>query len=348
MHSGKVMTVLGPVDPSTLGPTLTHEHLLLEFTNMGGFPVEASQVFFMRGPITPENMAWHRRNRYASFEARTFTDENMAISEAMHFKLAGGGTICDVTPVGLGRDPLGLARISRATGLNIVMGAGYYRERTHPDYVADMTEDDVTEHLVTEVRDGVGDTGIRPGLFGEIASEWPIRMAELKVLRAAAAAQAETGAPILIHPGAEDEHAPHRILEVIDKAGGDVSRTIMGHLERTIFKYSVLKELAETGCYLEYDVFGTDSNYYPVQEHLDMPSDAQRVDFIEMLIADGYGDRIVIAHDICTKDRTIKHGGHGLGHILESLVPRIRKRGWPDEHIDAILIDNPARALTYV
>ena len=79
-----------------------------------------------------------------------------------------------------------------------------------------------------------------------------------------------------------------------------------------------------------------------------MPSDAQRVDFIEMLIADGYGDRIVIAHDICTKDRTIKHGGHGLGHILENLVPRIRKRGWPDEHIDAILIDNPARALTYV
>ena len=347
MHSGKVMTVLGPVDPSTLGPTLTHEHLLLEFTNMGELPAEASRVFFARGPITPENMAWHRRNRYASLEARTFTDENMAISEAMHFKLAGGGTICDVTPVGIGRDPLGLARISRATGLNIVMGAGYYRERTHPEYVDGMTEDDIADQLVTEVRDGVGDTGVRPGLFGEIGSGWPITRNELKVLRAAAAAQAETGAPMLIHPGWEDDHAPHKILDILDEAGGDVSRTIMGHLDRTVFKYSILKELAETGCYLEYDVFGTDSNYYPVESELDMPGDAQRMDFIEMLTADGYGDRIVIAHDICTKDRTVKHGGHGLGHILENLVPRMRKRGWPDEHIDAILTDNPARALTY-
>ena len=242
MHSGKVMTVLGPVAPSTLGPTLTHEHLLLEFTNMGELPVEASRVFFARGPITPENMAWHRRNRYASLEARTFTDENMAISEAMHFKLAGGGTICDVTPVGIGRDPLGLARISRATGLNIVMGAGYYRERTHPEYVDGMTEDDIADQLVTEVRDGVGDTGVRPGLFGEIGSGWPITRNEIKVLRAAAAAQAETGAPVLIHPGWEDDHAPHKILDILEAAGGDVSRTIMGHLDRTVFKYSILKE----------------------------------------------------------------------------------------------------------
>ncbi len=347
MYSGKVMTVLGPVDPSTLGPTLTHEHLLLEFTNMGEFPTEASQRFFYLGPITPENMAWHRRNRYASLEARTFTDENMAVEEAMRFKIAGGGTICDVTPVGIGRDPLGLARISRATGLNVVMGAGYYRDRTHPEYLDGMTEDEVVEQLVTEVRDGVGITGVRPGLFGEIASDWPITKNEYKVLRAAAKAQAETGAPVLIHPGWQDDHSTLKILEIVNEAGGDVSRTIMGHLDRTVFEYPILKELAETGCYLEYDVFGTDSTYYPTVSELDMPSDAQRMDFIERLISEGYGDRVVVAHDICTKDRTARHGGHGLDHILADVVPRMRRRGWTDEQIDAILIDNPARALTY-
>lgn len=347
MPSGKVQTVLGPVDPSTLGPTLTHEHLLLDHSSILGLPSEASQLFYALGPITPENMAWHRRNQYSSLETRRFTDEDMAISEAMRFKIAGGGTICDVTPVGIGRDPLGLARISRATGLNIVMGAGYYGEKTHPKGMDDLTESDIAEQLVGEVRDGVGDTGVRPGLFGELASRWPISANEHKVLRAAAVAQAETGTPILIHPGSEDEHAPHRILDVLDESGGDVTKTIMGHLDRTIFKYSVLEELAQTACYLEYDVFGTDSNYYPVGSEIDMPSDAQRMDFIERLISDGYGDKVVVAHDICTKDRTTRNGGHGLDHILADVVPRMRDRGWSDTDVDAILIDNPARALTY-
>ena len=347
MPSGKVQTVLGAVGPSTLGPTLTHEHLLLDHSSILGLPAEASQLFYALGPITPENMAWHRRNQYGSLETRRFTDEDLAISEAMKFKIAGGGTICDVTPVGIGRDPLGLARISRATGLNIVMGAGYYREGTHPEGMDDLTESDITEQLVGEVRDGVGDTGVRPGLFGELASRWPISANEHKVLRAAAVAQAETGTPVLIHPGSEDEHAPHRILDVLAESGGDVANTIMGHLDRTIFKYSVLEELAQTGCYLEYDVFGTDSNYYPVGSDIDMPSDAQRLDFIERLIADGYGDKVVVAHDICTKDRTSKHGGHGLDHILAAVVPRMRARGWSDADVDAILTGNPARALTY-
>ena len=350
--SGKVLTVLGPVEPSALGPTPTHEHLLLDHSSVLERPTAASDIFHAYGPITPEDMAWHRRNHYGSVETRQFTDEDMAVSEAMRFKIAGGGTICDVTPVGIGRDPLGLARISRATGLNIVMGAGYYRDENHPAGMDDLTESDIAEQLVSEVQHGVGDTGVRPGVFGELASRWPITANELKVLRAGAAAQAETGAPILIHPGWEDEHAPHKILDVLDESGGDVTRTIMGHLDRTVFKYPILKELAQTGCYLEYDVFGTDSNYYPVGANinapvLDMPSDAQRMDFIERLISDGYGDKVVVAHDICTKDRTAKYGGHGLDHILANIVPRMRRRGWTDEDIDAILVGNPARALTY-
>lgn len=31
--AGKIQTVLGPVDPSTIGPTLMHEHIFIEFQN---------------------------------------------------------------------------------------------------------------------------------------------------------------------------------------------------------------------------------------------------------------------------------------------------------------------------
>ena len=345
--AGTVQTVLGPVDPTSLGPTLTHEHLLLDHSSLLEPPTEATRIFHAYSTMSPGDMAWHRANHYDSIDGRQFTDEETAVSEAMRFKLAGGGTICDVTPLGIGRDPLGLARIARATGLNIVMGAGYYREPAHPEGMDDLTESDVAQQLIGEIRDGVGDTGVRPGVLGEVGSKWPMSQNERKVARAAATAQAETGISVLIHPGSEDEHAPHRVLDLLDEAGGDVARTIMGHLERTIFKYPILKELAETGCYLEYDVFGTDSTYYPVKSEIDMPSDAQRLDFIRRLIADGYRDKIVIAHDICTKDRLAKYGGHGLGHILDDVVPRMRRRGFTEEDIHAILVANPARILAF-
>ena len=66
-------------------------------------------------------------------------------------------------------------------------------------------------------------------------------------------AQRETGAAITIHPG-RDAGAPHEILEVIDGAGGDVRRTVMGHLDRTLHSYAALKEFAAAGSYLEFDI----------------------------------------------------------------------------------------------
>ena len=79
-----------------------------------------------------------------------------------------------------------------------------------------------------------------------------------------------------------------------------------------------------------------------------MPSDAQRIDFIRELIADGYAEKIVIAHDICTKHRLVKYGGHGYAHIMENIVPRMRTKGISDEDVNSIIVENPARILTFV
>ena len=343
--SGHAQTVLGPVSPDTLGSTTTHEHLLINFSCMFVEPKEASQKALAYQPVALDNLGWVRYNWTSSLDNLNLIDEDVAIREAMRYKMAGGGTIVDATTIGIGRDPLGLARIARATGLNVIMGAGFYVDMVHPSDMPERTESQLASQIVGDIREGVDDTGVKAGIIGELGCSWPLTDNERKVLRAAAIAQRETGAAILIHPG-RDEQAPREIIEVLSEAKADISRTIMGHLDRTVFSYNVLSQLAQSGCYLEYDLFGLESSYYPLAD-IDLPSDAQRIGFIRRLIADGHRDRIVIAHDICFKARLVQYGGHGFAHILENIAPRMRRKGVKDDDIQAILIENPKRVLTF-
>ena len=342
---GMVQTVLGPVSPSELGPTMTHEHLLIDFLCMFNPPPEATARARAEEPITLENLGWVRYNSFSNRDNLLLGDEETAIEEASLYKRAGGGTIVDATTIGIGRDPLALARIARATGLNVVMGAGYYVDAVHPEGMDTLAEPDIAAQIVADITQGVGDTGVRAGIIGEIGCTWPLTANERKVLRAAASAQRETGAAILIHPG-RSEAAPREILDVLAESGADVGRTIMGHLDRTVANFDTLMDLASSGCYLEWDLFGNESSYYPLSD-ISMPSDAQRIDVIAKMVAEGYGERIVVAHDVCTKHRLVRYGGHGYGHIVENIVPRMRQRLSAQE-VDAIVVQNPARILTIV
>ena len=344
--TGLIQTVLGPVAPSELGPTMTHEHLLIDFRCMFNPPTEATELRRAYAPVTMDLLGWIGRNWFDNLDNLMLDDEEATIAEAGLYKRAGGGTIVDATTFGIGRDPKALARISRATGLNIVMGAGYYVDIVHPPDLDEMTEADVARRIVEEIRIGVGGTGVRAGIIGEIGCSWPLTPNERKVLQGAAGAQQETGASILIHPG-RDDAAPREALDVLAESGADLGRVIMGHLDRTTTDYDVLTEIAQSGCYLEYDLFGLESSHYPLSE-IDMPSDAQRMDFIVRLVNDGFGDRVVIAHDVCTKHRLVRYGGHGWAHILEHIAPGLVKKGLLEEQVDAILVDNPARILTLV
>ena len=121
----------------------------------------------------------------------------------------------------------------------------------------------------------------------------------------------------------------------------------MGHLDRTIADQDMLLDLALRGSYLEFDLFGWEVSNYPISE-MDMPNDAQRIDFIQRLIAAGHRDQIVIAHDICCKSRLAKYGGHGYSHIIENIVPRMRLKGLLEADIRRVLVDNPAQLLTLI
>ena len=341
---GLIQTVLGPIQPSELGPTTTHEHLYIDFSFMFRPARDSPSAELADAPISLENLGWIRRNYYSNRFNLTLMDPETTVGELRLYRNAGGGGIVETTTIGIGRNPEALARISRESGVHIVMGAGFYVDAVLPDDMGDRSVEDLAREVIADVMDGVGDSGIKAGIIGEVGCTWPLTEIERKSLRASAMAHKETGAAILIHPGRHPD-APAEILEILSNEGADISRVIMGHLDRTVFDFDPLRSIAESGCYLEWDLFGNEGSYYPLAD-IDMPSDAQRLEFIKRIVDAGYGDRVVIGQDIAVKHRLVKYGGHGYGHILQNIVPVMRRKGFSEDEIRAITVDNPANILT--
>lgn len=344
-RSGRVQTVLGLIDPGWLGSTQTHEHLLIDLSPGVPVPAQAGRKGRFYEPITLRNYGWVRRNWNLNLDNSRLTSEADAIEEMRLYRAAGGGSIVDGTSIGIGRDPEGLARISRASGVQIVMGAGYYVAPYHPPAVAGLSSEALAEEMERDICEGVDGTGTRSGIIGEIGLSWPLHPDEEKVLRAAVRAQLRTGAPLLIHPGRGVE-APLQAMRIVDEAAGIPERTIMSHVDRTLFGLEPVLKLAATGCYVEFDLFGQESSYYPLSP-IDMPNDATRIDYLQGLIQAGYRDRLVIAQDICKKVNMATYGGEGYSHILENVVPLMQRKGMSEDDIQAILVHNPAHILAF-
>ena len=273
-------------------------------------------------------------------------DLDTTVSEVGKYREVGGGAIVDATTIGIGRNPDALAQISRESGVHIIMGAGFYVAAVHPEYMKERSVDDLARQITGEIVEGVEDSGVKAGIIGEVGCTWPLAQTERKSLLGGGNRPVEKrGAAILVHPGRHPD-APLEILELLAGGGADTSRVIMGHLDRTVFEFDALQTIAASGCYLEWDLFGNEGSYYPLA-NIDMPSDAQRLDFIKRIADAGYTNRIVIGQDICTKHRLVRYGGHGYGHILENIVPRMRRKGFSEDAIRAITVDNPARILAF-
>jgi phosphotriesterase-related protein len=349
-RSGKVQTVLGLIDGESLGITLTHEHLLFDGEGVFAKPKAASEKELAYQKVSISNLSWLRYHPYENLDNVLFFSEQEAIDEAMLYKKAGGKTIVDVTLSEIGRDPLALARISRTTGLNIVMGCGYYTAPCHTPDMAVKTEDELTEEIVRDVTVGVGNTGVRSGLIGEIGCSWPIHDNEKKALRAAARAQQITGACLTAHPG-RNVKAPFEVVEILGEAGADINRVIMCHIDARLRTHDERVKLARTGCYLEYDLWGWEGHfpsYWTADDFMDLPNDTQRIYEVRQLIEEGYLNQILFSHDICAKSRRVSYGGWGLPHILNYAVPMMLQRGITREQIDTIMVENPKRLLAFV
>lgn len=336
--SGKVQTVLGLVEPSQLGFVQPHEHL---FVNL--LPPNLRDA---KGePIRMEDLGALRRNWISNPENLFLDDEETAVDEMRRFRESGGGTIVDQTISGLNPDPEALARVSRRTGVHIVGGSGFYQVEYHPPELAGWRVEEIADRILREIRQGFGETGIRAGLIGEIGLSWPVHRDEEKVLRAAVRAQRESGASVSIHPG-RSEQAPFDVMRVVSEEGGDPGRTVMCHIDRTLFDVDSMIRLAGTGCCLEFDLFGQESSFYPLAP-IDMPNDAGRIDSILRLIDAGYLERILVSQDICAKHRLTRYGGEGYGYLFREVLPLMRRKGVSEEAVETIVKGNPARVLTF-
>lgn len=352
----QILTVLGPVDPREVGPILAHEHIFVDLSCNFVYPTEASIRSLLNAPVDIEMLGVLRRRPFSvCLDNVSLTDEDLAIRELTRFKNAGGSGLVDCTVWGIGLDPLAVARVARATGLHIVQGTGVYVEPSHPDWVRDMTIDELARKFVDEVRVGFGDTGIRAGLLGEIGTSGVSREAkdynrvgditadERKVLRAAGRASVETGAAVSVHLDVRG-HGAFTIMDILASEGVGSDRMIMCHLD-PVADLDYHLEVASRGVFVEYDCFGRD--YYSDELGVSWGHDSQRVAYLKALIEAGHGDQLLLAQDICMKMDLRAYGGNGYDHLLTSGWTMFRQAEIDDTQIQKMLVDNPRRALAF-
>ena len=307
-----VQTVLGRVDPAELGWVLPHEHTAIAL--------------------------WHIPNRWDYWELRR--DEPLIVEELAAFRAAGGGALVDLTLDGVGRDPEWLAALARATDLQIVMGSGWYRGAHYPaeTLVDRRSVDSLADEIVRDATDGVGATGIRSGIIGEIGSDKPwLSAQEERVHRAAARAARRTGLAITTH--AVQSTVGLDQLTVFEAEGADLSRVVIGHAD----SYPSLDyhlAIAERGATVEFDFLGM--SFSPLERH----GEGRIVDNLRELLSRGHVERVLLSQDVCHDSQLRRYGGNGYTYLAETFLPRLRAAGVSEAEIRTITVDNPRRLLT--
>lgn len=338
---GKAQTVLGPIDPATLGPTLMHEHLLWDIRTpaMRANPDQGPEITLCNCFV----LNYGRKKVPGNFRLLC---EATATEEVRLMAQQGGRTVVELSSGGLDPRPNGLAAIARDANVNIIMGCGHYVDEYQPGANRTRAIESFAAEITDQIQVGAWNTDIRAGIIGEIGCQAPWTDLEKRVMAGAVLAMQQTGAALNVHPG-RDPDQPQEVADFIRAQGGDPSRVIISHIDRTIFDETRLFRLADSGVVIEFDLFGQEQSYYALSD-IDMPNDAIRLRLIRKLIERGHLERIVISHDICYRTRLTRFGGHGYGHIFANVIPLMQSRGFSQAEIEAITIGNPKRLLTFV
>ena len=305
---GQVQTVLGPVAPGDLGFTLPHEHTKCSL--------------------------WWIENRWDYWEL--IGDEPRINEELAAYKALGGGTLVDVTPIGIGRDLTRLARLSQATGLHIVAGAGWYRQAYYPAEarIDRRSIDDLADEIVQEFVGGP----VRPGIIGEIGTDKPwVTAQEERVFRAAARAALRTGASVTTHAVQSDVGLAQ--LTILEDEGLDPARIVIGHCDSHP-RIEHWREIVRRGAHVEADFLGM--SFTP----LERAGEPKVVDLISTLLNEGFEKQILLSQDVCHDSQLASYGGNGYTYLQKSFLPRLVAAGVNTATIKTITVENPARLLT--
>jgi phosphotriesterase-related protein len=326
------MSVNGPIESDALGMVLMHEHIFINSM---------------------------REERSTGL----LNDYGLMRQELSAFKEVGGRTIVELTTASLtsgacpdptgryGRCPasgyaengtravnhvLEIARLAQELDLNVILGAGDYRDpfidRELFDRVGTQT---LTRQIVSELRTGIAGTDIRAGLIGEIgADKWFVSTVEERLFRAAARAQSETGVAITTHAARWPVGIEQ--LDILADEGADIRRVIIGHCD-TVNLPDYHRDLAQRGAYVQFDTIRGNSEY----------DTRLRVGFVMNLVKAGFISQILLSHDTCSRTHLRILGGGGYTYIPIGFAAALEAAGLTRDDIDQLLIDNPRRILCW-
>jgi phosphotriesterase-related protein len=315
---------------------LAHEHLLIDIRCWHD-DTHAATRDLRDVMVTAETVGRVRENPFACLDNLVLDDEATAVEELASLEGCGTTLVIDVTPDSVGRDPARLARIARASGLDIVMGCGPYiaqaRPRDDPSWPPERYRDELLACLRAD--------GPRPAVIGEIGTGDPIQPVEAAALTGAAQAQATLHGIALyvhLHPFAR---RGHEALDIVERGGGDLARTVLCHLDPQIpAGLDYHRSLLARGCTIAFDLWGDEDQYGADR----MPTDDERIAALLELIGAGYGGQLVHSHDVCLKSQLARLGGPGYAHIPRVVRPRLLAAGLSEAEVARQLSGN-ARAL---
>ncbi len=307
----RVMTVTGPIPPERVGFTLPHEHTGIHL--------------------------WHIPDRSDYWELAG--DELTLAEELGDFRRRGGSTLVDMTLPGVGRDPERLRRLATRSGVQVVMGCGWYRGAYYPAeaLIDRRSVDDLAAELIAEFSDGVAGTGVRPGIIGEIGTDKPwVSALEERVHRAAARASLATGMAISTHAILSPVGLAQ--LRIFTDEGVDPGRVVIGHAD----SYPVLDHylaVLDRGASLEFDFIG---HRFGNEE----AAEPRLVELIVELLERGYGPQLLLSQDVCHSSQLRSNGGFGYAYLQQHFLPTLRTAAVAEGEIAQLTIDNPRRILT--
>lgn len=303
-----IQTVTGPVAPGDLGFVLPHEHLFLDF----------------RGADAINPAEWDEDHAFESI-----------LPHARRIREMGVDTLVECTPDTIGRNAGLLRRLSVASGLTILTNTGNYAaagERFIPAWVRAATVDEIAARWIGETRDGIGDTGIRPGFIKIGVDGGTLTPLEEKIVRAAARAHRETGLTIAGHTG--DDVAAFAQLDVLESEGVAPSAFIWVHAQLCTDSARHV-EAGRRGAWVEFDHI-MPGNYAPHADYTVAMDDA------------GLLDRVLLSHDAGWYDAGTPGGGNFrfFGDLVEVFIPMLRERGFSDAEIRQLTHANCHAAFT--
>jgi phosphotriesterase-related protein len=304
--TGVVETVLGPLDVSKLGFTLSHEHVC----------------------FVPHEV---------------FSDKKIAadrmVDKLKEAKAAGVDTIIDLTPSDAWRDVRFGQEVSRRSGMQIVACTGF---RFAPDSYKDQTMEQIADFYIREIERGIEDTGIKAGVIKAAAVSGAITPAEEKGFKAAARASKATGVPIETHTNAGNRGGETQAA-ILEAEGISPTRVSLGHSDDTK-DVSYLIGLAKRGYTIGIDhvFYGATRPAKGEPDYvtnLRQISWQQRAGYVKQLIDAGFGDKIFLSNDWELEREQMNPDGFLFN--TRKTIPYLKQLAVSQRQIDVVTIDSP-------